>query len=97
MCPASLRGTSRGAMVRAAIMTEPSPWPTSDVPLEQRVRSQLHGNGSASFCSVVVAVANGAVILTGTVTTYYAKQLAQEFTRRVPGVVSVINQIEVTE
>jgi osmotically-inducible protein OsmY len=76
-------------------MTKPNSWPTSDVPLEQRVRSHLEGNGSASFCSVAVAAERGTVTLTGTVTSFYAKQLAQEFTRRVPGVVCVINLIEV--
>ena len=76
-------------------MTEPSPWPTSDVPLEQRVRLHLDGNGCTECRNVVVAAESGTVTLTGTVTSFYAKQLAQEFTRRVPGVVSVINLIEV--
>jgi len=78
-------------------MAEPSSWPTSDVPLEQRVRSHLDGNGSTEFRSVVVTADKGTVTLTGTVTSYYTKQLAQEFTRRVAGVVCVINLIEVTE
>ena len=83
-------------MFEAAIMTEPSSWPASDLPLEQRVRSHLEGNGSTEFRSVVVAAESGMVTLTGTVTSFYTKQLAQEFTRRVPGVNSVINLIEVT-
>ena len=70
---------------------------SANVPLEQRVRSYLDANGSAAFRSVVVATDTGTVTLTGTVTSFFAKQLAQEFTRRVSGVVSVINLIEVTE
>ena len=49
------------------------------------------------FHSVVVTADKGTVTLTGMVTSFYTKQLAQEFTRRVPGVVCVINLIEVTE
>jgi osmotically-inducible protein OsmY len=78
-------------------MAEPSSWPKSDVPLEQRVRSYLDGKGSGTFRAVRVAVHTGTVTLTGTVTSFYAKQIAQEFTRRVPGVVAVVNLIEVTE
>jgi osmotically-inducible protein OsmY len=76
-------------------MAASDPWPTSDVPLEQRVRLHLDSSGTA-FHSVVVAAESGTVTLTGTVTSFYAKQRAQEFTRRVPGVVFVINLIEVT-
>jgi osmotically-inducible protein OsmY len=78
-------------------MAESSSWPTSDVPLEQRVRSYLDANGGAAFRNVLVTTDKGAVTLTGTVTSFFAKQLAQEFSRRVPGVVSVINLIEVME
>jgi osmotically-inducible protein OsmY len=81
----------------ATIMAESSPWPTSDVPLEQRVRSYLDNMESGAFRGVVVAAHAGTVTLTGVVASYYAKQLAQEFTRRIPGVVSVINLIEVTQ
>jgi osmotically-inducible protein OsmY len=45
----------------------------------------------------VAAAHRGVVTLTGSVESYYAKQLAQEFTRHIPGVVSVINLIDVTE
>ena len=69
----------------------------SDLPLEQRVRSYLDGRETGTFRGVEVFAHAGTVTLTGTVTSYYAKQLAQEFTRRVPGVVSVNNLIEVTE
>ncbi len=77
-------------------MAEPS-LPTSDVPQEQRVRSHLDGNGSTEFRSVVIVATTDTVTLTltGTVASFYAKHLAQEFTRRVPGVVSVINLIDV--
>jgi osmotically-inducible protein OsmY len=38
----------------------------------------------------------GHVLLTGTVTSFYEKQLAQEFLRRCEGVRQIDNQIEVT-
>ena len=81
----------------AAIMAESSPWPTSDVPLEQRVRLYLDNMESGTFRGVVVEAHAGTVTLTGVVASYYAKQLAQEFTRRIPGVVSIINLIEVAQ
>ena len=81
----------------AALMVESSPWPASDVPLEQRVRSYLDNMESGTFRGVVVEAKAGTVTLTGVVTSYYAKQLAQEFAKRIPGVVSVINLIEVTQ
>jgi osmotically-inducible protein OsmY len=81
----------------AALMAEPSSWPTTDLPLEQRVRSYLDNMESGTFRCVVVEAHAGTVTLTGVVTSYYAKQLAQEFTRRIPGVVNVINLIDVTQ
>ena len=78
-------------------MTELSSWPTSEVPLEQRVRSCLDNLERGTFRGVVVEAHAGNVRLTGMVESYYAKQLAQEFTRRIPGVVNVINLIEVPQ
>ena len=80
----------------AAIMAESS-WPTSDVPLEQRIRSYLDNKESGTFRGVIVEAHAGTVTLTGVVESYYAKQLAQEFAKRIPGVVSVINLIDVTQ
>jgi Predicted periplasmic or secreted lipoprotein len=85
------------APLSAAIMAESSPWPTSDVPLEQRIRSYLDNMENGAFRRVVVEAQAGTVTLTGVAASYYAKQLAQEFTRRIPGVVSVINLIEVAQ
>ena len=78
-------------------MRESVSWPASDVPLEERVRFRLDGNGSAAFGGVVVEANEGAVLLKGVVASYYAKQLAQEFAKRIPGVSGVINLIEVRE
>jgi osmotically-inducible protein OsmY len=76
-------------------MAETIPLPTSDVPLAQQVRSYLDSMESGTFRSVHIAAGAGTVTLTGVVTSYYAKQLVQEFTRRIPGVASVVNLVEV--
>lgn len=79
------------------IMATSHSWPSSDVPLELRVRSYLDGRESGAFRGVVIEAHSGAVTLTGVVESYYAKQLAQEYTKRTPGVVCVTNLIEVRE
>jgi len=42
-----------------------------------------------------IAGGKGRVVLTGTVTSFYEKQLAQEFMRRCEGVQQIENEIEV--
>lgn len=78
-------------------MAQFTTWPASDLPLAQRVRNHLDGNGSGTFRGVIVEADGGTVTLAGFVGSFYAKQLAQEFARRTAGVIAVINHIEVTD
>ena len=78
-------------------MRESNSWPSSDVPLDRRVQLHLEANDSTAFRGLIVEANAGTVTLMGVVNSYYAKQLAQEFTKRIPGVICVVNLIEVRE
>lgn len=67
----------------------------ADQALEQRVISFLATRGISTLRYISVEASQGTVLLRGMVATYYAKQLAQEYARRVAGVRRVINQVMV--
>lgn len=55
----------------------------------------LEQSAYALLRQVLVEFERGVLVLRGTLPTFYHKQLAQEAVRRVDGVTSVINRIEV--
>ena len=63
--------------------------------LEGRVRLFLSSANRPSLRQIEVDVSGDSVVLSGCVQTFYEKQLASEFARRVAGVVRVVNQVEV--
>lgn len=75
------------------IRHEAEPLPTLD--LEGRVRQFLALANRPCLRDIEVQVVGDSVILSGCVGTFYEKQLATEFVRRVAGVVGVLNRIEV--
>jgi osmotically-inducible protein OsmY len=74
-----------------------SPVPTGAVsPLAAEVTQQLAGTGRLRLRSVQVNEANGTVILSGRVPTFYLKQLAQTIAGSVGGVATIRNEVVVS-
>lgn len=69
--------------------------PTLD--LEGRVRLFLASAKRPRLRRIKVELVGDAVVLSGCVQTFYEKQLATEFAKRVAGVVSVVNRLEVCD
>ncbi len=65
--------------------------------LQKRVELFLARAPIRALQGVQVTAQHDTVILTGTVNTFYAKQMAQEFAKRVAGVVGIVNRIEVRD
>jgi osmotically-inducible protein OsmY len=65
-----------------------------DLDLSTRVRLSL---GRLDFRRVSVHVEAGTVTLGGSVSSFYQKQVSQEFARRVVGVLRVVNVIQVRD
>ncbi|MBX9792601.1 MAG: BON domain-containing protein [Pirellulales bacterium] len=63
--------------------------------LERRVRLFLASAKRPSLRRIKVELVGDAVVLSGCVQTFYEKQLATEFAKRVAGVVSVVNRLAV--
>ena len=68
---------------------------TPDEQLQQRVRLFLANSNIPSLRRIKVSVDADTVVLAGQVNSFYERQLAVEFTRRVAGVIHVIDLIEV--
>ena len=79
----------------SSLTVEPAQLPSSDQQLEQRVRLFLSGSNIPALRRLKVSVEGDTVMLAGQVNTYHEKQLAAEFTRRVAGVIHVIDLVEV--
>ena len=74
----------------------PRPAPAElDDDLAQRVRLFLASSNIPALRHLSVEVEKDTVLLRGQVQTYYEKQLAVEFSRRVAGVIRVVDWIEV--
>jgi osmotically-inducible protein OsmY len=58
---------------------------------EARIRAATYGAIAGADCEF----SEGVLFLRGQVRSFYSKQLAQEAVGRLPGVVDVVNQIEV--
>lgn len=63
--------------------------------LREIVQAAINRNGYFAFSRVNAEVLDNNIILTGSVETYYQKQLAQETVRKVADSVNIENQIQV--
>jgi osmotically-inducible protein OsmY len=64
-------------------------------PLSQRVQEALTTSPHVSSRQVRVEAADGRVVLKGSVRSFFQKQMAQEAIRRIDGVESIDNLLEV--
>jgi len=64
-------------------------------PLFDRIRDALTTNPHVPFQNVSVEAADGRVVLKGSVSTFFQKQMAQEAIRRVDGVEQIDNLLQV--
>ena len=79
------------------IATEKSFGCDTDFDLQRRVTSYLHSKQMRSLRDVAVNADNGTVVLRGEVGSFYEKQLCLNCTRRVAGVVELVDEILVRE
>lgn len=70
--------------------------PLLDPPLLEKLRGVLSKSHYLSPRQVQIETTGGNVRLEGTVGSYYQKQMAQELVRRVDGVETVENQLQVS-
>ncbi|MEM8945463.1 MAG: BON domain-containing protein [Planctomycetota bacterium] len=70
--------------------------PVVDSPLLDQVRGALSKSHGLSPRHVQIETRGGKVRLAGTVGSFYQKQMAQEIVRRVDGVETVENQLQVS-
>jgi hypothetical protein len=68
---------------------------TTDADLVRRARAYLASRGFLSFRRLEIESRGGVVTLTGTLSTYYEKQVALKSVRRVAGVLSAVDAIRV--
>lgn len=68
----------------------------ADADLRRRVISFLAGRHLAALRSIEVEAQGGTVTLRGKVHTFYEKQLTQQCSRRVAGVVRLIDEVDVS-
>jgi osmotically-inducible protein OsmY len=71
------------------------PTNATDADLVRRARAYLTSRDFLSFRRLEIESRGGVVTLTGTLSTYYARQVALESVRRVAGVLSVVDAIRV--
>jgi carbon storage regulator len=69
----------------------------ADRRLERRIRNFLEGLNLPALRDLEVEVRSGAAVITGRVSTFYHKQLATSCCQRVAGVLSVLNEVRVTD
>ena len=67
----------------------------TDADLVRRVRAYLASRGFLSFRRIEIESHGGIVTLTGTLSSYYERQVALESARRVAGVLGVVDAIRV--
>lgn len=68
----------------------------SACPLSEQIHSALSTNPHVPSRRVRIEAANGRVVLTGSVGSFFQKQMAQEAIRRIDGVQLIDNLLEVT-
>jgi carbon storage regulator len=70
---------------------------TTDRELQRRIKNFLEGLNLSALRDLEVEVHSGAAVITGQVRTFYHKQLATSCCQRVAGVLSVLNEVQVTD
>ena len=70
---------------------------TADRQLERRIKNFLEGLNLPALRDLEVEVRNGSAVITGRVSTFDQKQLATSCCQRVAGVLSVLNEVRVTD
>ncbi len=70
--------------------------PLTDRDLERHVTVRLLNRNVVSLRQVVVQASSGTITLRGTVTSFYQKQLCIQACRDVPGMVALVDKVEVT-
>lgn len=68
---------------------------TRDRDLERRVMNYLHGRQVSAMRRISIQANNGTVTLRGAVPSFYQKQLCISCSRRVAGVINLVDHIEV--
>lgn len=61
------------------------------------VKNLWASSGHASLTTIECACVDGALVIRGTVSSYYYKQLAQECVRGVQGIQQIVNELTVSE
>jgi osmotically-inducible protein OsmY len=79
------------------ITTEKSFGSDTNFDLQRRVTNYLHSKQMRSLRKVAVDADNGVVVLRGEVGSFYEKQLCLNCTRRVAGVVELVDEIFVRD
>ena len=70
---------------------------TTDRDLQRRVALYLHERHRPGLRRLKVQAESGTVEVSGTVDTFYEKQLCQHICRRVAGVVKLVDKVEVSQ
>ncbi len=68
---------------------------TRDRDLEHRVMIRLLDRSSTASRQIIVRADSGTVTIRGTVTSFYQKQLCIQACQAVPGVVALVDEVEV--
>ena len=71
--------------------------PDADRELSQRVHLFLSGSSQPVLRNLEVTARAGTIFLRGRVRSFYHRQLALEFTRRVAGVIQIVDELVVDE
>ncbi len=74
-----------------------APESEQDLDLARRVENFLHSKQMRSLRQVDVAAERGTVVLRGDVASFYEKQLCLSCTRRVAGVINLVDEIQVRD
>jgi osmotically-inducible protein OsmY len=69
--------------------------PLNDRDLERHVTVRLLDRNLAALRQVIVRADSGTITVRGTVTSFYLKQLCIQACRSVPGVVALVDELEV--
>jgi osmotically-inducible protein OsmY len=75
--------------------TQPLAVTNEDADLEERITTFLHQRGEMPLRRLRIDVADGRVVISGRVRTFYQKQLAGHCCQRVAGVQHVVNNVTV--
>jgi osmotically-inducible protein OsmY len=69
----------------------------SAIDLERQAQSALASSSVYPLRELTVESQNDAILITGSVNSFYHKQLAQEAVRAVVGAIEVVNSVQVQE